>query len=57
MSLQVAIDKLMYNDKNATWDEVETKQELIEGLEEAINNNEDDEEIVFFYQEILEGLE
>ena len=55
-ALQNAIDLLMSNDPNGTWDECETIEELIEGLKEALKGYEKTEETFQFYQNILQNL-
>lgn len=55
-TMQMVIDRLMDNDRNATWDECETVEELVEGLKQAIINTEDDEQIQDFYKKMLVEL-
>lgn len=54
--IQNAINLLMQNDSNATWDEVETVTELKECLQEAISNYHESELTYKFYLEILNNL-
>lgn len=56
MSLQIAIDCLMTNDHNATWDECESIEELKEGLSEALTGYEPEEETYQFYKTIMEQI-
>ena len=57
LELNMAIDKLMKNDRNATWDECETLEEVREGLVEAIKGYDVEEETYRFYNEILNSLQ
>jgi hypothetical protein len=54
LTLKQAIDRLMRNDRNATWDECETIEELREGLVCAIENCDDEAED--FYKSIYESV-
>lgn len=60
-----AIEALMKNDKNATWDEilgdydndiVEATKILISCLKRIIEEQDCDEEVIPFYKEILDGV-
>ena len=55
-ALQNAIELLMDNDKNGTWDEIETIEELIEAITETLKDYETSEETYQFYQTILSDL-
>lgn len=54
--LASAIRTLQANDPNGSWEEVESKLELIETLETALEEGRD-KEIEEFYKDILEGVE
>lgn len=54
MTLQQAINKLQTNDKNGTWNEVQTITELKECLISAMEGYEKTEENYLFYNRILE---
>jgi hypothetical protein len=55
MPLQEAIDKLMSNDKNGTWYECETVEQLQESLMESWKTAED-KEAREFYSAILKMI-
>ena len=57
MDLKQAIHYLMNNDKNGSWDEVETVIELKEALETSITQYDKEEETYIFYKSILELVE
>ena len=57
MNFEDAIKKLMENDKNGTWDEIEDMDELQASLEVAICNAEGDEGAYAFYYSILDELD
>lgn len=57
MNLTTATNKLMRNDKNATWNECTTIEELKEGLLESMKGYEEEEETYIFYKCILEKLQ
>ena len=59
MNFEDAIKKLMENDKNGTWDEIEKgdMDELQASLEVAICNAEGDEGAYAFYYNILDELD
>lgn len=57
MKLENAINKLMRNDKNATWYECETLEEVREGLIEAMKDYDVEEETYRFYVEVLNSLQ
>ena len=54
--LASAIKTLQANDSNGSWEEVESKLELVETLETAIEEGRD-KEIEEFYKDILKGVE
>ena len=56
MNLKQAITKLMQNDKNATWNECQTIEELKEGLIEAMKSYSKNEDTFKFYESILKTL-
>ena len=54
--LASAIRTLQANDSNGSWEEVESKLELIKTLETALEEGRD-KEIEEFYKDILKGVE
>jgi hypothetical protein len=54
--LQGIIDRLMANDRNASWDECETLEEVAEGLRNAMEDYDETEETYQFYAEILSSI-
>jgi hypothetical protein len=55
--LQGIIDRLMANDRNASWDECETLEEVAEGLKAAMEDYDETEETYQFYAGILGQIE
>lgn len=55
--LQTIINRLMWNDRNASWDECETLEEVAEGLRDAMEDYDETEETYQFYAEILSQIE
>jgi cell shape-determining protein MreC len=54
--LQSIINRLMANDRNASWDECETLDEVADGLREAMKDYDETEETYQFYAEILSSI-
>ena len=54
--LQGIIDRLMANDRNASWDECVTLAEVAEGLINAMADYDETEETYQFYAEILSSI-
>jgi hypothetical protein len=54
--LQGIIDRLMANDRNASWDECETLDEVADGLREAMKDYDETEETYQFYASILSSI-
>lgn len=50
-----AIQLLMQNDPNGSWEEIETKDELVKTLQTALEEGRD-KEIEEFYNDLLSGL-
>jgi hypothetical protein len=55
--LQTIINRLMANDRNASWDECETLEEVAEGLKAAMEDYDETEETYQFYALILSHIE
>lgn len=53
--MERAIRLLMQNDPNGSWDEIKTKDELVETLQTALEEGRD-KEIEDFYNDLLCGL-
>jgi len=54
--VEKAILLLQQNDPNGSWEEIETKDELVETLQTALEEGRD-KEIEEFYKDILAGLD
>ena len=54
--LQTVINRLMANDRNASWDECETLEEVAEGLRNAMEDYDETEETYQFYASILSSI-
>jgi len=54
--LQTVINRLMANDRNASWDECETLEEVAEGLLAAMEDYDETEETYQFYKSILNSI-
>lgn len=54
--LNTAIDRLMENDSNASWDECESVDELRECLIEAMSGYEPTEETYIFCADVLQSI-
>jgi hypothetical protein len=53
--LKNVIAKLMNNDRNGSWDECETIEQIIEGLREALKQYQPDDDEYKFYHIILKS--
>lgn len=58
MEFKEVIKMLMSDDRNATWDEIETEEELKNDLEVCIEHHEElgDEEEVEYFKKMLDLL-
>ena len=54
--LKSVINRLMANDRNASWDECETLEEVAEGLKAAMEDYDETEETYQFYASILSSI-
>ena len=55
--LKSVINRLMANDRNASWDECVTLEEVAEGLKNAMEDYDETEETYQFYAGILSQIE
>lgn len=56
MTLKNAIKRLMSNDRDGSWDEIDTIEELKESLECSIDEHKNEPEVAEFYANILKEL-
>lgn len=56
MTLKQAIKLLMVNDRNGSWDECETLEEVAEALTEALKDYDETEDTFRFYQDVLSKI-
>lgn len=56
MKFKECIKILSKNDRNGSWEEVETLEELKESLECSIDEHKDEPEIAEFYKNLLKQL-
>ena len=54
--LQTVINRLMANDRKASWDECETLEEVAEGLRNAMEDYDETEETYQFYAGMLSSI-